>query len=129
MLSVRFWVTAFVLGSSAQASHTPAPLERGVLRCCFLVVNKWFVRDASPLERGLSGVLRRGARQGMKYCEIQFRETCCSEERGVICQASGGCFGFRRQCLGVTHPRPSREGSFGIQFRGACCSEEVSVRL
>ena len=55
VVSVRFWVTAFVLGSSAQTSHTPAPLERGALKCCFLFVNEgeWFV---SPLERGLRGV-------------------------------------------------------------------------
>ena len=51
VVSVRFWVTAFVLGSNAQTSHTPAPLERGALKCCFLFVNEgeWFV---SPLERG-----------------------------------------------------------------------------
>ena len=53
----------------------------------------------------------------MKYCEIQFRGACCSEERGVICQASGGCFGFRRQCAGVTHPPPlSGTGRLGRRF-------------
>ena len=42
VVSVRFWVTALGLGSCAQTSHTPAPLQRGELRCCFLVGNERF---------------------------------------------------------------------------------------
>ena len=55
--SLSVSVTALGLGGCAQTSHTPAPLERGELRCCFLFVNEgeWLV---SPLERGLRGVLR-----------------------------------------------------------------------
>ena len=97
--------------------HTPpAPLERGVLDAAFYLVMGDLSGDISPLERGLRGVLRRGARQGLMCCEIQFREACCSEERGVICQASGGCYDFRKLCAGVTHPRPSREGRLGCYF-------------
>jgi hypothetical protein len=36
--------------------------------------------------------------------------------RGVIRQASGDHFDFRRLCAGVTHPRPSREGRLGCYF-------------
>ena len=43
VLSVRLQVVAMILGSCARASHTPAPLERGVLWCCFLVGNERFM--------------------------------------------------------------------------------------
>ena len=36
--------------------------------------------------------------------------------RGVIRQILDDCFDFRKQCTGVTHPRPSREGSFEMLF-------------
>ncbi|WP_270569505.1 hypothetical protein [Coprobacter secundus] len=36
--------------------------------------------------------------------------------QGVIRQASGGCYDFRKLCAGVTHPRPSREGRLGCYF-------------
>ena len=39
--------------------HTPpAPLKRGALDAVFLFGNGWVVWVASPLERGLRGVLR-----------------------------------------------------------------------
>ena len=35
---------------------------------------------------------------------------------GVIRQILGDCFCFRKQCAGVTHPRPSREGRVEMLF-------------
>ena len=40
VFSIQFQKRFLILGSSAQASHTPAPLERGALKCCFLFVNE-----------------------------------------------------------------------------------------
>ena len=92
--------------------HTPpAPLWDGEFwNADFLFGNERFECDASPLERGLRGVLWRGARQGLMCCEIQFRGAWRCDERGVICQASGGYFGFRKLCAGVTHPPPLSRG-------------------
>ena len=50
----------------------------------------------------------------MKYCEIQFRGACCSEERGVICQASGDHFDFQEAVHGRdTPPAPLWDGEIG----------------
>ena len=59
-------------------------------------------------------MLRRGTRHGLRDCGIQFRGACCSEERGVICQASGDHFDFQEAVHGRdTPPAPLWDGEIG----------------
>ena len=80
----------------------PAPLKRGGLECCFLVVNEWFEWGCFPSGEGIEGcVMVRGAGWLKCFC-------CCLVRRCFL--ASGGFFDFRRLCLGVTHPQPLSRG-------------------
>ena len=66
-------MTAFVLGSSAQASHTPAPLRDGELRdavFCLVMRGEWMF----PLLRGDKGVCYgEGCSRGRDYFAAVWR--------------------------------------------------------
>ena len=84
-VSVGFGWLLWFSGSHAQTSHTPRPSQEGRFGCC-LFVWQWVdygVVD-SPLERGLRGVLWWEARQGLRCCEILFREWWPSNTKSWI---------------------------------------------
>ena len=61
------------------------------------------------------------SREGTKGCvtvrgEVWDKMFLLLFGRGVIRQILGDCFCFRKQCTDITHPRPSREGSFECYF-------------
>ena len=93
-------------------------MGRDIARSCFLG-NEWFVVwCVSPLERGSRGVLRWGARHGVRWF-------CCCLVRWYFL-ALGDCFDFRRLCAGVTHPRPLSRGeildaAFFLIISGLLC--------
>ncbi len=50
-VSIGFERLLLILGGCTQTSHTPGPSPEGSFGCCFLLGNKRFGYDVSPLER------------------------------------------------------------------------------
>ena len=90
--------------------HTPpAPLERGGLRCLFLVGSERFDGMVSPLERGLKGcVTVRGAVWAEVFLLLFGEEVFLGF--GWLLLILGGC------ARALHTPGPSREGRFGRCF-------------
>ena len=69
----------------------------------FLVGNEWFVWVGFPSWEGIKGCVTVRSAAGDEMFLLLFGW-------GSVCQILGDCFGFRRLCADVTHPRPLSRG-------------------